>query len=226
MARPMYHLARVRASLSSNARRHKQSLRALRPPKPSGPARSLDVLPDKLVFDRSDWVSAWIDPRNMTVSPCGTVTACRAISTAGRLLWVVRKSGLKRAYHSREKDAQAAIADAENAWQRRHDQKVFKPQVRAIVSDLRWLRVRHPVLIDDAYRSPLCDEGIDCFLRALRISGFRSYPGWLVGWLFAIDRQVGFVLWEAHLRVSAAAGDNKVTDLQDLSCPAKKHGSI
>ncbi|WP_299507510.1 hypothetical protein [uncultured Roseobacter sp.] len=50
------------------------------------------------------------------------------------------------------------------------------------------------MLIDDAYRLPFCDEGIDAFLRALRIDGFRFYPGWLVGWLFAIDRQVGFVL--------------------------------
>ncbi|WP_263843569.1 hypothetical protein [Roseobacter sinensis] len=142
------------------------------------------------------------------------------------MLWLVRKSGLRRAYHSREKEAEAAIADAQTAWQRRHDQKIFKPQVHTIVSDLRWLRVRHPVLIDDAYRSPLCDEGIDGFLRTLRISGFRSYPGWLVGWLFTIDRQVGFVLWEAHLRVSAAAADKKPKDRKDRIFSKEKPGSI
>ncbi|WP_298976515.1 hypothetical protein [uncultured Roseobacter sp.] len=64
------------------------------------------------------------------------------------------------------------------------------------------------MLIDDAYRLPFCDEGIDAFLRALRIDGFRFYPGWLVGWLFAIDRQAGFVLWEAHLRETAAGQED------------------
>lgn len=210
MARPIFHLARIRASLSPNARRLKRTLENQRPMPPSA-VRSLDVLPDKLFFDWSDWVAAWVDPLNRATADCGTVVACRAISTEGRLLWLVRKSGLGRAYHSREEQAGAAIADAERAWRRRQEQKIFKPQVRAIVSDLRWLRVRHAVLIDDAYRSPLCDEGIDSFLRTLRIAGFRSYPGWLVGWLFAIDRQVGFVLWEAHLRVAAERrGDSEV----------------
>ncbi|MEM7642225.1 MAG: hypothetical protein AAF366_06815 [Pseudomonadota bacterium] len=170
-------------------------------------------------FDFSDWVSAWVDPQNRATNPSGTVTACRAISMSGRLLWLVRKSGLRRAYHSREMDAEAAIADAENAWQRREDQKIFKPQVRTIVSDLRWLRTRHRVLIDDAYQSPLCNEGIDSFLDTLRISGFRSYPGWLVGWLFAIDRQVGFVLWEAHLRVIAEKEEVGQRDMQDRTYP-------
>ncbi|CAN0453336.1 unnamed protein product, partial [Ectocarpus fasciculatus] len=186
----------------------KKTLRAQRPAPPS-PVRALDMRPDRLEFDRSDWVSAWVDPHNFATSACGTVRACRAISMEGRLLWLVRKSGLNRAYHSRETEAEAAIADAERAWQRRLDQRTLKPRVKAIVADLRWLRVRHRVLIDDAYQSPLCDEGIDAFLRALWISGFRSYPGWLVGWLFAIDRQVGFVLWEAHLRVTAAAKDKR-----------------
>lgn len=204
MAHVFFHLARIRAALSPRTRSLKARLVAERPSPPS-PVCSLDTRPDRLDFDRSDWVSVWVDPRHCATSPCGTVMACRAISVRGRLLWLVRKSGLRRAFHSREVAAQDAIADAERAWQRREDQRALKPQVRAIVADLRWLRVRHRVLIDDAYRSPLCNEGIDGFLRALRISGFRSYPGWLVGWLFAIDRQVGFVLWEAHLRVTAAA---------------------
>lgn len=202
MARPLYHLARMRSVLSPKAWRHRDHLRQQRP-SPPRPVRALNTAPDRLEFDRSDWVSAWVDPAHRATSRCGTIIACRAISDQGRLLWLVRKSGLRRAYHSRETDANAAIRDAERAWQRRHEQRRLKPQVRSVVADLRWLRVRHPVLIDDAYRSPLCDEGIDGFLRALRISGFRSYPGWLVGWLFTIDRQVGFVIWEAHLRETA-----------------------
>lgn len=208
MPRLLYHFSRIRATIKPSARRHKSTLRAQRP-SPLSPVRSLDTVPDRLEFDRSDWVAAWVDPRNGATSACGTVQACRAISVEGRLLWLVRKSGLNRAYHSREPQADAAIADAEHAWQRRRDQQVLKPRVRAIVADLRRLRVRHRILIDDAYRSPLCDEGIDAFLRALCISGFRSYPGWLVGWLFTIDRQVGFVLWEAHLRVTGKAQERQ-----------------
>lgn len=204
MARPLYHLARLRATLTPRGRRYRDTLYMQRPSPPS-PVRSLDMKLDKLAFDRSDWVSAWVDLHNSVDSDCGTITAYRAINMKGQLLWLVRKSGLRRAYHSRETNVKAAIADAKLAWQRREDQRVLKPRVRAVVADLRWLRVRHRVLIDDAYRSPLCNEGIDAFLDTLCISGFRSYPGWLVGWLFAVDRQVGFVIWEAHLRVAAEA---------------------
>lgn len=120
------------------------------------------------------------------------------------MLWLVRRAGLARAFHSRADDPFAAMAEAEAAWRRRADQRPLRPQVRAIVRDLRWLRRRMWVCRADACRSPLCDEGVDAFLRSLGLGRFDCFPGWLIAWLFAFDRQVGFVLCEADQRVRAA----------------------
>ncbi|WP_227267774.1 hypothetical protein [Roseobacter weihaiensis] len=170
MARFFYVLSRARATINPSAWRDKNTLRTQRPSPPS-PVRSLETLPDRLAFDRSDWVATWSDPRNCATSACGTI---RATSAEGHLRWLVRQSGLNRVCHSREPQVDAAIADAEHGWQRRRVQQGLKPRVRAIVADV----------------------------RRLGISRFRSYPGRLFGWFFAIDRQVGFVLWEAHLRAT------------------------
>lgn len=199
MTRPTLALARLYAELRPAARRHRARLLALRGPQ-ARHETSLDLRPSGLIFDRSDWVSVWLDPRQSALSHDGTLVATRAVTPQGRLLWLVRKSGLRRAYHSRAEDAFAAMQEAETAWRRRREQKGAKDEVRAIVRDLRRFRLRYRVTVEDAYRSPLCDEGVDGFLLSLGITGFRSYPGWLIAWLYALDRQVGFVLYEAHLR--------------------------
>lgn len=156
-----------------------------------------------LRFDRTDWVSMWMDVRHVVHSADGSVSMARGITVQGRLLWMVRKKGLQRAYHARATDPFDAMAEAEDAWRRRKEQRVHKDRVKAIVRDLRSLRVRYQVTLDDAYTSPLCDEGVDGFLRSLGISGYHRYPGWLIAWLYAFDRQVGFVLFEAHKRREA-----------------------
>ncbi|MEZ5777476.1 MAG: hypothetical protein R3E44_03850 [Paracoccaceae bacterium] len=206
MPRPMFHIARLHAELRPSARRHKTALVNLR----DASARretSLDLRPRRLVFDRSDWVSAWIDPRQIVLSWDGTTEAVRGVTTHGRLLWIVRQTGLSRAYHSRAADPFDAMAEARTAWQRRRDQRHLKPEVERIVRDLRWFRRRLAIRTDDAYRSPLCDEGVDGFLMSLGIVGFRTYPGWLIAWLYAFERQVGFVLYEAHRRQLAESGE-------------------
>lgn len=202
MTRLLLTLHKAALALRPDARRHRARLLALRPARRV--AQSLDLDAERLVFDRSDWVSAWVDPRQSVTSHSGLLVATRAITTQGRLLWLVRRAGLARAFHSRADDPFAAMAEAEAAWRRRADQRQLRPQVRAIVRDLRRLRRRMWVCRADAYRSPLCDEGVDAFLRSLGLGRFDCFPGWLIAWLFAFDRQVGFVLYEADQRARAA----------------------
>ncbi len=208
--------ARLYAELRPATRRHRARLLALRGPQALRET-SLDFRPSRLVFDRSEWVSAWLDPRQSVLSRDGTLIATRAITPRGRLLWLVRKCGLCRAYHSRAEDAFAAMEEAEISWRRRRAQRAAKDEVRTIVRDLRRFRVRYRVTLEDAYRSPLCDEGVDGFLLSLGITGFRSYPGWLIAWLYAIDRQVGFVLYEAHLRHCDRTGPAEACQSQQSS---------
>ncbi len=156
-----------------------------------------------IVFDRADWVSALVDTRNVIRFPTQKVTATRAITLQGKLIWLIRSVHYARAYHSSEPDATSATKDAVRAWTRRSDMRRYRDDVRAIVSDLRWGRKRFRIHVDDAYASPLCNEGVDGFLRSIGVGRFTDFPGWFIAWCFALDRQVGFVIWEAYKRTQA-----------------------
>lgn len=169
-------------------------------PGASGRALNPSFGMDELCLIRSDWVSTWVDPMNWHVDPDTGKTATRAIKLDGRLLWLVRNPAYRRAYHARAVLPQEAIREADFAWSRRAEMRERKAEMLRIVRDLRKLRTRYRVTVEDAYASPLCSDGVDGFLQTLRLDRFRSFPGWLIAWLFALDRQVGFVLWEAHQR--------------------------
>ncbi|MDU8941979.1 hypothetical protein [Ovoidimarina sediminis] len=156
-------------------------------------------------FDRSDWVSVYADAANTVRRDQGRLTATRAITLQGRMIWLVRARAFKRAYHSRAGTAEAAFRDAETAWSRRAAMRVHRDELQRVVRDLRFGRVRYPITVDDAYASPLCEEGVDGFLRSFGLGRFRTFPGWFIAWAFALDRQVGFVIWEAHLRQAGPA---------------------
>lgn len=153
-----------------------------------------------VIFDRSDWVSAWVDTGHRIDGTADGLTATRAITAQGRLIWLVRSPGYQRAYHSRAATAGAAMAEAATAWRRRREMRAHRDELRGIVRDLRRGRLRYPISVEDAYASPLCAEGVDGFLRAIGMARFRVFPGWFIAWCFALDRQVGFVIWEAHRR--------------------------
>ncbi|MEM8973924.1 MAG: hypothetical protein AAGD43_17830, partial [Pseudomonadota bacterium] len=194
----------VLALLRRNRSYHKAELLAQRDA--SSIAQSLEMRREDLVFDRSDWVSAWVDPRQVYWSRDGLTQATRAITVNGRLIWLVSHPKFKRPYHSREETAMEAFSDAENAWHRKLAQAHAKRAVREIAYRLATFRESYAVVIDDAYRSPLCDEGVDGFLRSLGVPGIKRCPGWLVAWFYYVDRQVGFVIYEAHKRHVAEQG--------------------
>lgn len=156
-----------------------------------------------IVFDRADWVSALVDTGNVVEFSTKKMTATRAMTLQGKLIWLIRSAQYRRAYHSSETDAASAVEDALRAWKRRSDMRRYRDDVRAIVSDLRWGRKRFRIHVDDAYASPLCNEGVDGFLRSIGVGRFTDFPGWFIAWCFALDRQVGFVIWEAYKRTQA-----------------------
>lgn len=166
-----------------------------------------------ILFSRVDWVPAWEDRSHVVSSEDDGLTATRAITSEGRLIWLVRNTSFRRAFHARSANAPGAFDEARCAWQRRAEFRNHKAEVRRIVRELRFLRVRHDVTVDDAYASPLCEEGVDGFLRTLRLSHYRRFPGWLIAWLSVFDRQVGFVLYEARKRHEAAAGHKRVMEM-------------
>ncbi len=166
----------------------------------SGVELSLGDLPGKFEFVRMDWVSTWLDRLNVVHSREGNLTATRAITAQGRLIWLVANPNFRRAYHSRSDTATNAFDEARTAWSRRAEFRNRKTEMKRILWELRLLRVRHNVTVEDAYASPLCEEGVDGFLRSLGLGRFRRFPGWLIAWLSIFDRQVGMVLYEARKR--------------------------
>lgn len=169
----------------------------------SGVDLSLGDLPGDLEFVRADWVSAWVDRQHKVLSDWQGVTATRAITVEGRLIWMVKHPEYRREYHARAATSAAAFNEARMAWRRRAEMRKHKAEVRRITHEMRFLKVRHDVTVDDAYASPLCDEGVDGFLHSLGLGRYRCFPGWLIAWLAVFDRQVGFVLYEARKRHEA-----------------------
>ena len=169
----------------------------------SGIELSLGSLSGEMVFSKSDWVSAWEDTLHVVWSDDRKLSATRAITRQGRLIWLVRAEGFRRAYHARALNAESAFREARSAWRRREEFRARKAEIRRIVREMRFLKVRHEVTVEDAYASPLCEEGVDGFLRSLRLDQYHRFPGWLIAWLHAVDRQIGFVLYEARKRHEA-----------------------
>lgn len=163
---------------------------------------------NEITFDRSDWVGCYVDQTHYRTWPDDGLSATRAITKQGRMIWLVRSTTYRRAYHSRAETATGAVDDARRAWARRAEMRALRPELYRVVRALRTGRLSFSITVDDAYASPLCEEGVDGFLRAIGMARVRVFPGWFIAWCFALDRQVGFVIWEAyqrHLRESTPA---------------------
>lgn len=154
-------------------------------------------------FDKRDWVKLWFDPGNVVTSDCGTVRAYRAITIEGTLMWYVFTDGKRRGYHAISGDPFAAMEEARTAWQRRRQIKARWGDIEAIARDLRSGRKSFEVRISDAHASPLCTLGIDGFMRSVGLGGFSRVSGRMAGMLMKIEPQLGFVIYEAWLRVQA-----------------------
>ena len=153
------------------------------------------------VFDKADWVRLWYDPEHAIRSDCGTMTAYRAITVGGQLLWYVFTDGKTRGFHAIETDPFAAMEAADRALARR---KMIRAdhwdRIETVASDLRNGRQKFSVSLDDAHRSPLCTLGIEGFMQSVGLGRVQQINGRLAGFLFKIEPQVGFVIHEAWLR--------------------------
>ena len=154
----------------------------------------------QIAFHKVGWLSTWADILHVVASPCGTVSAMRGITTRGRLIWLVRRARDRRVYASRAADPRDAIREAETTWRRLGEISLRDDAIRRVVAELRFLRVRHDVTVDDARAAGFCPEGIEAFLRAFGLGRFNRFPGWLIAWLALADRRVGAVAYHARQR--------------------------
>lgn len=155
---------------------------------------------EEFVFDKTDWVPLYYDKGYAVRSECGEVIAYRAATLDGVLLWLVFTPSKRRGYHALTRDPVQAIADAKAVWTRRAVVRNRWDEVQQSARDLRLMRSRFDIRMEDAEASPLCSLGIQGFMRAIGMGRVRSMPGWLAGWLMKLEPQMGFVIFEAMQR--------------------------
>lgn len=156
-----------------------------------------------IVREREDWVDAFVDYDHVVSFDGGETRAYRAVSVSeGTLFWLVRRNGKTKGYHSDCSDPLAAVEQAQEAWRNRKLIRGDWDAVEQLARDLLLGRKRLRVRIQDAYSSPLCGMGMSAFMRRMRISGVTEVSGWLAAILMRIEPQVGFVIYQAHLRVT------------------------
>lgn len=156
---------------------------------------------DQIVREREDWVDALVDYAHVISFDKSETRAIRAVDLHdGALFWLVRRTGKAKGFHSNCSEPLAAVQQAEAAWQARTLLRRNWGAVQEMARDLLLGRRRFNVRLDDAHASPLCSMGIAAFRRRMRMSLVTEIPGWLAAVLMWIEPQVGFVIYQAHLR--------------------------
>ncbi len=154
-------------------------------------------------YDKSDWVPLYFDRGNAVTSDCGTITAFRAATLQGQLLWMVHTPGKSCGYHADCDDPFDAIEQAKTSWASRKAVRQDWDLVEQTAKDLLWGKQRFDVRIEDAHASPLCTAGVEGFRSAIGLGRFTKMPGWMAAVLFKVEPQMGFVIHAAMQRHAA-----------------------
>lgn len=152
------------------------------------------------IFYKKDWVPLYYDTNYTVTSDCGMITAYRAATLSGKLLWLVFHPNKTHGYHALDDDPIAAIERAESAWARRAHVRQNWPEVEAAVCDLILGRQKFKIRMEDAEASPLCVLGIEGFMSSIGMANVRQMPGRLAAMLMKVEPQMGFVIYEALQR--------------------------
>lgn len=160
--------------------------------------------PDSFVFDNAEWIKLWYDPGHMVHSACGALTAYRAITVSGDLLWYVSSTTGEPAYHSCADDPCVAIDEALQSRERRNTVMVRWDEIEEIAKDLWRGRQKFDVLLEDAQASPLSAQEIDGFMNSVGLGNLTRISGRTAAMLMKIEPQLGFVIfeaWQRHLAI-------------------------
>jgi len=153
-----------------------------------------------MVFDKSDWVPLYFDRGNAVVSDCGQLTAYRAATLKGQLLWMVFTPGKLRGFHADCTDPVEAMDQAKASLMHRRAVRQDWTLVEQTARDLMVGRQRFSVRVEDLHASPLCAMGIEGFRRTIGMGNVTRMPGWMAALLMKIEPQMGFVIHAALQR--------------------------
>ncbi len=160
---------------------------------------------DDFTFVDRTWVTLWYDPQNAVRSDCGGMTAYRAITTTGDLLWYVAPEGEAPVYHAQCADPFEAIEHATVALGAQSDLNRRWAHIERLASDLRQGIIHFDVTLADARLAPICPLGFKAMMASVGLFGATSVSGRTAAMLMRIEPTVGFVIHAAWLRAQGTA---------------------
>ncbi|MEO0402181.1 MAG: hypothetical protein AAF214_07380 [Pseudomonadota bacterium] len=161
---------------------------------------------DAFVHDTSHWVSLWYDQDNACPSDFGTMTAYRAITVQGDLIWYVVFENGASVYHALCDDPREAITQASEAQSAQRQLMDQWHSVQAIARDLLAGRQKFDVTLDDAHIAPMCPLGFRAVMASAGLFGFKRISGKTAARLMKAEPQMGFVIYAAWMRARAQTG--------------------
>lgn len=158
----------------------------------------------KMMFTKADWVPLYFDRGNKVTSDDGQMSAYRAVTLKGELLWMVFTPTKECGYHASCSDPFEAMECAQTSWANRRALRQDWDQVEHTARDLLTGRKRFDVRIEDLAASPLCTLGIEGFRATCGMKRVTRIPGWFAALLMKIEPQMGFVIHAAMQRHAAS----------------------
>ena len=162
---------------------------------PHGPLKNTG-----LRVESSNWVSALIDETHFFRDEKLRMTAYRAVTKHGQLIWYVFRDGRRVGYPASAGAPATAISEARSIEAARKDASIHWSRVRSFARDLRKGRTHETILLSDAYAAPLSAVSVEGFREAFGLTAYKSMSGRVMAMLAVCDERVAFVLYAAMVR--------------------------
>ncbi len=170
-------------------------------------ASEKEVIADASAFTYVDrtWVTLWYDPGHAIQSNCGGMTAYRAITTSGDLLWYVAPQGDAPVYHAQCSDPFEAIEHATVALGAQTDLNRRWAHIERLARDLRNGTLDFDVCAEDVRNVPLRASALKGVLALAGLFGHGKISGRTAAALMTVQPSIGFIIHAAWLRAQSDA---------------------
>ena len=159
-----------------------------------------DAGADAFIFVDRTWVTLWYDPRHAIPSACGSMTAYRAITTTGDLLWYVASENAGPVYHAQCATPAEAILHAKIALGLRGGTNGRMTQIHRLAQDLRNGTISFDVIDDDARGAARRPIAFRALLALGALFGQRGISGRTAALLMRLDPDMGSIIQSAARR--------------------------
>ena len=159
----------------------------------------------RIVRDRTNWVRCRVDYGQCVDRAADGAIARRAITDEGRLIWLVHAPGRRHAYHAVAAGVEAAFAEADAARVRRRAIGRRWAEIARLRRDVLLCRRRFFTTVGDAREAGLCELGIRGFLARFGLARRGGAPAFVLALVSFVDRQPGYAMFAAHLRLEREA---------------------